>query len=80
MSSELNPSGGRSFDVHFDPDGTAHVNVRLGHSAHVTFEVTRKQQAKVWAQMRPAMPYVAASLVAATVFAMIGPAAPPSTA
>ncbi len=79
MSSEPSPAGGRSFDVQFDPDGTALVDVRLG-AAHVTFRVSQEQQAKFWAKMRPAMPYVAASVVVATMFAVVANAAPPTTA
>ncbi len=64
MSSGPVPFHGPSLDVHVDPDGTANVNVRLGVTAHVAFRVTRRQRAMIWAQMRPTMPYVFASLVA----------------
>lgn len=85
MSAGRRPAEGGSFDIHFDPDGTANFEVHLGGGAHVSFPLTRDQQRRIWARVRPALPtacssaaVLAVSIVAVVIIAAVVP--PPTTA
>lgn len=79
MSSRPSPGDGGSFDVHLDHDGTAHFQLRVGGRAHLSFEITREQQLKIWARMRPAVPYLAASVMLVVGLAVVTPTGPSTT-